>query len=213
MEELVRLLAELLDYAPSPHTATRIFEVLITANEKASISSAEFGDLVDEQLGAENLGNLADTVHEYLLRSGGLNALAPVVQSTVPELTACYDGLLAEHEPVQPGATAEATGAADASDGETPGSAGGNWNEFLAENGPRWDGTEQAWGPFKEWFLYTAREQGVTQSAESFIAYVDADQDKAAVFAQYGVTIAPAPNPNPHEQEQDEGQEQEQVSQ
>jgi hypothetical protein len=213
MEELVRLLAELLNYAPSPHTATRIFEVLITANESASTSSADYRDLVDERLGAENLSNLADTVHEFLLRSGGLNALAPVVQSTVPELTACYDRLVAQHEPVQAGAAPEAADGADPRQGETPDHAGGNWNAFLAENGPRWNGTDQAWGPFKEWFLYTAAEHGVTQPAESFLAYVDAQQNKASVFAQYGVTIAAAPDPSPSEQEQAEEEEQEQVNQ
>jgi hypothetical protein len=68
----------------------------------------------------------------------------------------------------------------------------GAWNSYLATNGPRWNGSEEAWPQFCEWFLYYAAEAGVGESAAGFIAYLDTRQDKIAVFGQYGVWI-PAP--------------------
>lgn len=66
------------------------------------------------------------------------------------------------------------------------------WNSYLATNGPRWNGSEEAWSQFREWFLYYAAQAGVGESAAGFIAYIDTQQDKIAVFSQYGVQI-PAP--------------------
>lgn len=72
----------------------------------------------------------------------------------------------------------------------------GAWNSYLATNGPRWNGSEEAWPQFREWFLYYAVQAGVGESAAGFIAYLDTQQDKIAVFGQYGVqTPAPAEEP------------------
>lgn len=62
------------------------------------------------------------------------------------------------------------------------------WHAYLAENGPAWDGTEESWQQFREWFAYHAAEQGVGASAEGFLRLAEAG-DKRAVFAQYGVPL------------------------
>lgn len=64
------------------------------------------------------------------------------------------------------------------------------WNAFLVENGPRWDGTEEQWETFVNWFVYQAGESRVATAAQGFIDYVAAQPDKVAAFAAYGVTIA-----------------------
>lgn len=63
------------------------------------------------------------------------------------------------------------------------------WYAYLAENGPAWDGTEESWQPFREWFAYYATEQGVGVSAEGFLRLAESG-DKHAVFAQYGVAAS-----------------------
>jgi hypothetical protein len=65
------------------------------------------------------------------------------------------------------------------------------WNGYLLENGTAWDGTDESWPGFREWFLYYAREGGVGEPAEGLLAYLDgmpADQ-RVGVFARYGVAI------------------------
>jgi hypothetical protein len=47
------------------------------------------------------------------------------------------------------------------------------WNSFLAQHGPRWDGTEESWQPFRDWFLYYADQSQVGESARGFIAYAE----------------------------------------
>jgi hypothetical protein len=68
------------------------------------------------------------------------------------------------------------------------------WNAYLAANGPVWDGAEGAWQQFRDWFLYYAAEAGVKQSAQGFVDYVEAQQDKVAAFAQYGIVAAAQPS-------------------
>lgn len=67
-----------------------------------------------------------------------------------------------------------------------------SWARYLAENAPAWDGVEDSWQGFTEWFIYYAEEAGVAGSAKEFCDYVGASDDKIAVLAAYGVTIAPA---------------------
>jgi hypothetical protein len=69
------------------------------------------------------------------------------------------------------------------------------WYAFLAENGPRWDGSEDSWQRFQQWFLYYAEQARVGTQARAFTDYVDGSPDKRAVFAQYGVTIVDAAQP------------------
>jgi hypothetical protein len=81
--------------------------------------------------------------------------------------------------------TAEESAAVDESGGYDEAS----WNAFLAENGVRWNGTEDAWAQFAEWFAYQADQQGLAAPANAFIAYTESQGDKAGVFAQYGIQV------------------------
>lgn len=63
------------------------------------------------------------------------------------------------------------------------------WNAYLLTNGPSWDGTEENWAAFVEWFVYHANEQGVGTFARTFCDYAAAN-GALAVFAQYGVALA-----------------------
>lgn len=65
----------------------------------------------------------------------------------------------------------------------------GAWQAFLAENGPLWTGTEDAYPGWRDWFAYTAAERGLTEPANAFLAWLDVQEDKLAAFATYGVTI------------------------
>lgn len=87
---------------------------------------------------------------------------------------------------------------AQAQQGEdTPAAADvGTWDEYLATNGPYWDGAESSWQAFREWFAYNAQAAGVGDEGEGFLGYVEAAADKVAAFAEYGITIgAPAAAP------------------
>ena len=68
------------------------------------------------------------------------------------------------------------------------------WQAFLAENGPRWDGTDASWDQFRQWFVYTAGQQGLGAPATALLDYLAARPaaERITTFAQYGVTI-PAP--------------------
>jgi hypothetical protein len=66
------------------------------------------------------------------------------------------------------------------------------WDAFLAENGPYWDGTEENWPSFRDWFAYQAAAAAVPHSAGAFLDYAESTGDKAGVFAAYGVPLAPA---------------------
>jgi hypothetical protein len=66
-----------------------------------------------------------------------------------------------------PGAASPATG--EPGQGEDPGA----WNGYLARNGPRWDGTEPSWAQFRDWFLYDAAANGVSESAAGFITLAE----------------------------------------
>jgi hypothetical protein len=63
------------------------------------------------------------------------------------------------------------------------------WNTYLRTNGAAWDGDDESWQAFVEWFLYYANEQGVGASARTFCDYATANGPRE-VLAQYGVTVA-----------------------
>lgn len=71
------------------------------------------------------------------------------------------------------------------------------WNEFLVVNGPAWDGTEQQWPTFRDWFGHHAAQAGVGDAAAVFLRYVERGPDKIAAFAHYGVVIQQAPAQEP----------------
>jgi len=63
------------------------------------------------------------------------------------------------------------------------------WSSYLAENATMWNGTEDTWTQFRDWFLHYANERGLGVPAGAFLDYADSQGDKAAVFAQYGITL------------------------
>jgi hypothetical protein len=68
------------------------------------------------------------------------------------------------------------------------------WQAYLAQNGPQWDGTEESWEQFRQWFAYYASEQGLGTPATAFLDYLTPQPaaERITTFAQYGVTIMPA---------------------
>jgi hypothetical protein len=63
------------------------------------------------------------------------------------------------------------------------------WYAYLAKSGPRWDGTEEAWAQFRDWFRYDAYQGGFGVPADAFLA--EAEQEgKHEVFARYQVAVA-----------------------
>lgn len=68
------------------------------------------------------------------------------------------------------------------------------WQAYLAENGPQWDGTEESWDQFRQWFGYYADQQGLAAPATALLEYLTPQPaaERIAAFAQYGVTITPA---------------------
>jgi hypothetical protein len=65
------------------------------------------------------------------------------------------------------------------------------WAAYLATNGPSWDGTEESWAAFREWFAYHAEEQGLSSPATALLDHLDAQSapDRIATLATYGVAI------------------------
>lgn len=65
------------------------------------------------------------------------------------------------------------------------------WFAYLAENGVRWDGAEQSWDAFGDWFVYDATQAGFQAQASMLLDYLGnmATADRITMFAQYGVTI------------------------
>jgi len=68
------------------------------------------------------------------------------------------------------------------------------WQAFLVENGARWNGADDAWPAFREWFAYYATESGLGQPATALLDYLDPQSasERIATLAQYGVVIAAA---------------------
>lgn len=117
-----------------------------------------------------------------------LEAYDPAPLNTIARMCALGDALPAAYQQLAQGGDVAGATAEPAQDGTDAA-----WNAFLAEHGPRWDGEESSWEAFKQWFLYQADQGGVAIPANSFVIYVENQADKAAVFAQYGVTIASSP--------------------
>jgi hypothetical protein len=65
------------------------------------------------------------------------------------------------------------------------------WFAYFAENGVRWDGTENSWGPFRDGFVYDATQADFHTLATMLLDYLGsmATADRITMFAQYGVTI------------------------
>jgi hypothetical protein len=68
------------------------------------------------------------------------------------------------------------------------------WHAYLAQNGPAWDGSQDSWGQFRQWFLYYADERGLLEPATGLVELLDGQSaaDRVSTLARYGVSIATA---------------------
>ncbi len=68
------------------------------------------------------------------------------------------------------------------------------WQAYLAENGPAWDGSQDSWEQFRQWFTYYADERGLGEPATGLMGYLDGQSaaEWVSTLARYGVSIAPA---------------------
>lgn len=71
------------------------------------------------------------------------------------------------------------------------------WQDYLARSGTQWDGSQQSWEPFTQWFLYYAGESGVRAPAAALIDYLSPlpAAERITELGRYGVTITPAQSP------------------
>jgi len=67
------------------------------------------------------------------------------------------------------------------------------WQAYLAGNGSQWDGAEESWDQFQQWFAYYAGQQGLAAPATALLDYLTAlpAAQRIDTLAQYGVTITP----------------------
>lgn len=63
------------------------------------------------------------------------------------------------------------------------------WNAFLAERGPYWNGDDAAWPEFRTWFGYEAEQAGLGVPATAFVSYAESQPDRRAVFTEYGIAM------------------------
>jgi hypothetical protein len=117
----------------------------------------------------ERLDEVDDDERANLIRSGELDSVA-------------YE-LTQKHGAVQADDQAPAESGYDEQE----------WFAYLAENGPAWDGTEESWGQFREWFTFYAGERGLGEPARALVEHLDGQPaaERIATFAQYGVIIGP----------------------
>ncbi len=146
--------------------------------ENDDVEWTTFTDMLLDGSGTAGLGrDIAEQFVAYLQA----NDSSPL--ETVGKMREYGNDLPALHRDL----TAESTAVA-----ESGGYDNSSWNAFLAENGPRWNGTDDAWAQFAEWFAYQADQQGLAEPADAFIAYAESQGDKAGVFAQYGIQVTAA---------------------
>lgn len=128
------------------------------------------------------LDELDESTRDRVVNGDELAALAFEI---VQQETAAYQEQPAEPaDPGQPG-TDQVTGT-DTYDESA-------WYAYAGTNLAQWNGDEQTWDQFRDWFLYYATEQGLRVPAEAFLDHADgrSTEEKIATFAQYGVVVAP----------------------
>jgi hypothetical protein len=104
------------------------------------------------------------------------------------KLDSMAEELCRQHAPAQDEAVQEEAGDQTGYDEQA-------WQAYLAQNGTQWDGTEESWEQFRQWFAYYASEQGLSAPATKFLDYLTPQPaaERIATFAQYGVPITPPP--------------------
>ncbi|HXC84446.1 MAG TPA: hypothetical protein VNV62_21565, partial [Trebonia sp.] len=119
----------------------------------------------------DRLDDSSENDRTSMLTSGQLNSEA---DELISQYTASHDQGLAQE-------------AASAYDVDA-------WYGYLRESCWRWDGSEPAWGPFREWIVYDAGQRGFGMPTKALMDELTADAaaQRVAKLAQYGVTIGAA---------------------
>jgi hypothetical protein len=119
----------------------------------------------------DRLDDSSENDRTSMLTSGQLNSEA---DELISQYTASHDQGLAQE-------------AASAYDVDA-------WYGYLRESCWRWDGSEPAWGPFREWIVYDAGQRGFGVPTKALMDELTADAaaQRVARLAQYGVTIGSA---------------------
>jgi hypothetical protein len=99
---------------------------------------------------------------------GTADALDDIVQGGA-------EGIYVHYRPAA--AEAEAAGGEDA------------WQTYVAQTAGSWDGREESWPDFRNWFLHYANEAGVGEYATELLDRAE-NSDKVAVLAEYGIAAA-----------------------
>jgi hypothetical protein len=108
------------------------------------------------------------------------------------ELESLASQIVQEHGVQEHGVSGEPTGETQAGE-QAAGYDEQAWQAYLAQNGAQWDGTEESWEQFAQWFAHYAGQQGLTAPATALLDYLSAQPaaQRIDTLAQYGVTITP----------------------
>jgi len=68
----------------------------------------------------------------------------------------------------------------------------GTWADFVATNAEYWDGEEDTWDTFREWFVYEAYQAGFGEPSAALFAELDTQDidSRIATFGREGGTVA-----------------------
>jgi plasmid stabilization system protein ParE len=136
------------------------------------VDLAAFRTRFVERAGQDGFGPVAEELIRHAESEGGIDVFR-AVRDTAP-----YE-LLGELSQLDASASA---GGDEPYDEDV-------WRAFLAEYGESWDGQEENWRSFTEYFLYYAEERAVLGPARSFIEHATEASDRAAFFAGYGIDV------------------------
>jgi hypothetical protein len=126
---------------------------------------------------AKGFGSPGEEFVRFVAENGGTDVLDMIAQERVDDLVAAYE------QPAD--ADSDDSGSVDSVDG---GDSGEAWQAMLARYSDQWDGAEENWDAFQQYVLYYAEEGGLAEPATLFFARA-ANEDKIALFAEYGVTL------------------------
>jgi hypothetical protein len=105
-----------------------------------------------------------------------------------------YD-LVKQHAASQPDAgDGQATATGQQGQASGPGYDEGTWQSYLQGNATQWNGSQETWDQFAQWFIYYAQDIGVGEPATALIQYLGqlSPEQRISELARYGVTISPA---------------------
>lgn len=187
------------------------FDLISQAYEdlERSPDGATLDDFARDFIGLAGIEGFRDAAEEFVRYAefaGGIEFVRLVSREDRATMLAEFERLRADEPVDEPDDAAD-----DAGDDYDPDA----WDTLLAEYGPDWNGDEDNWQPFREWFLYQAEQQGLTTVATDFLDYAEGEPDKTAFFAQYGIVVgadhedaeADADEPGSDESEADEAAE------